>query len=386
MRARTYTLDGDAELLAFAGEDGWLFDRDGVGLAARGVAGRVPVGEALSALRAVDGDHGAIALGALPFEPSLAVRGELVIPSAVLRRAPDGTCTVTVVGDGPDPELDVRRDRPAPDAFSLRPAPPHDAWCAVIERAIARIKDGELGKVVLAREVTVEANREIVVSQVLARLQALYPSCWVFSAEGFVGASPELLVSRRGDRVVTHPLAGTIPHSGDPDVDRRAAERMLASPKERAEHAFAVDDAAATLRPLCASLTVPAAPSIVALRNVAHLGTRIEGVLAPPTPSALDLALALHPTPAVGGTPTDAAVRYLRTAEGVDRGRYAGPVGWVDASGDGEFVVGIRSAEISGAVARLFAGVGIVEGSVPEEELAETQLKLQALLAAVVRP
>lgn len=399
MIARTVPVDGDADLLAFCGEDGYLFARDGAGLAAREVAARVPAGDVAAVLASIDTDDavglpgcGPVAVGALPYDPAAAAGADLVIPRVVLGRAADGTAWLTVVGeddaaiDAAAPALDVRSDASAPDAFTLTATVPHAEWLAIVDAALAEIKDGTLGKVVLAREVAVETNRAIVVSQVLARLATLYPSCTVFSVDGFVGASPELLVSRTGDAVASHPLAGTIPHSGDPDVDRRAGERLLASTKDREEHAFVVADIAGALAPLCETLDVPGTPAVVAFRNVAHLGTRLTGRLAPPAPTALELALRLHPTPAVGGTPTEAAVAYQREVERFDRGRYAGPVGWVDRRGDGAFWVGIRSAEIAGTSARLFAGVGVVDGSVPEEELAETQLKLQALLAAVVRP
>jgi menaquinone-specific isochorismate synthase len=399
VKARTRRLDAAEapELLAFAGEDGWLFDRDGIGLAMRGPVRRVAVPDVAGFLGSFDVDDevglpgcGPVAVAALAFDPRFTGRGEAVVPAYVLGRAPDGTCWLTVVDDADEPDLwhDARSGAAAPDGFTLTPTVSHADWCEMIGKAVARIADGAFSKVVLAREVVVEASSDLVVSQVLARLQALYPSCTVFSAEGFVGASPELLVSRQGTAVTSHPLAGTVAHSGDRDADRRASEQMLSSPKERAEHQLVVEAVAEVLGPRCASLDVPASPSIVALRNVAHLGTLVTGTLAASAamPTALDLALALHPTPAVAGTPTEDAIAYLREVEGFDRGRYAGPVGWVDARGDGAFVVGIRSAEIAGRVARLFAGVGVVEGSDADEELAETQLKLQALLAAVVRP
>jgi menaquinone-specific isochorismate synthase len=384
------------DLLAFAGEDGWVFERDGVGLAMRGVAARVAARDVDACLASIAVDDeiglpgcGAIAATALPFDPDAAAVADAVIPAVVLGRAADGTSWVTTIGDVDAAGAlgDHRSTARAPDAFTLTPTVSHADWCEIIAKAVGRIADGAFSKVVLAREVVVEASSDIVVSQVLARLQALYPSCTVFSADGFVGASPELLVSRYGDVVTSHPLAGTIAHSGDVDADRRASERLLSSGKDREEHGLVVSFVADVLRPFCASLEVPDAPSIVAMRNVAHLGTLVQGRLRDePAPSALTLALALHPTPAVAGTPTDDAVAYLKAVEGFDRGRYAGAVGWVDGRGDGAFVVGIRCAEIAGRLARLFAGVGVVEGSDPDDELAETQLKLQALLAAVVRP
>ena len=402
LAARTRSLPSDAapDLLAFAGEDGWVFERDGVGLAMRGVAARVAVRDVGACLASIAVDDevglpgcGAIAATALPFDPDAAAVADAVIPAVVLGRTADGTSWVTTIGarevdlDAGEVLVDHRSAARAPDAFTLTPTVSHADWCEIIAKAVARIADGAFSKVVLAREVVVEASSDIVVSQVLARLQVLYPSCTVFSADGFVGASPELLVSRYGDTVTSHPLAGTIAHSGDADADRRASERLLASAKDREEHGLVVSFVADVLRPFCDSLDVPDAPSIVAMRNVAHLGTLVRGRLRDdPAPSALSLALALHPTPAVAGTPTHDAVAYLKSVEGFDRGRYAGAVGWVDGRGDGAFVVGIRCAEIAGRLARLFAGVGVVEGSDPDDELAETQLKLQALLAAVVRP
>lgn len=279
-----------------------------------------------------------------------------------------------------------RTAQEAPDGFTLASTRSHGEWNETVRDAIETVRSGRLRKVVLAREVTVVANQVIPVATVLARLRALYPACRVFSVDGFVGASPEMLVTRHGTEVVAHPLAGTVARSGDPDTDATLAGLLLASHKEREEHALVVEAVADALRRHCDSLEVPAEPSVVPFRNVSHLGTRIEGRLRRPAASALALAAALHPTPAVAGTPTDEALAYIAEVEKLDRGRYAGPVGWVDAQGDGEFAVGIRSAEIEGNRARLFAGVGLVAESDPEAELLETQLKLQALLAALVRP
>ena len=390
--ARTEEIDpAGVDLLAFAGDDGVLFERDGYGLAGRGVALRVPATEAAAVLAAIDAENGLrrpgtgpVAFGALPFRPDSA--GEVLVPAVLVGRARDGTAWRTVVGDAIPPDAPAPVHRRPPDDFRLTAARPHDEWLEVIADAVAAIRAGRLRKVVLAREVTVEANRPVLPLDVMGRLRALYPSCMLFSVGGFVGASPELLVSRRGDAVRSQPMAGTIPRSGDPDVDARLAAALLASGKDRHEHAMVVDAVAATLRPHCSSLDVPEEPSIVPLRNVSHLGTVVSGRLDGAAPSALDLAILLHPTPAVGGTPTGDALAYIAEAEGLDRGRYAGPVGWMDARGDGEWAVGVRSAELDGTRARLFAGVGVVADSVPELELAETQLKLQALLAAVVRP
>lgn len=313
---------------------------------------------------------GELAIGALPFDPVAPT--DLLVPAEVER----GELTPPAAA----------ADYAGPDSFALTSVRPHAEFLALIQEAVDGIEAGAFDKVVLAREVMVEANRPIAIDDVLERLRSLYPSCMVFSIEGYVGASPELLIERRGDRIVSHPLAGTFPRSGDPESDRHLAETLFASDKDRREHRFVVDAVAGALELRCGELSVPETPTIVQLRNVVHLGTRIEGTLTGPLPGALELVAAIAPTPAVGGTPRTPALEFVARHEGFARGRYGGPVGWVDAEGDGQFAIGIRSADIEGACARLVAGVGIVKGSVPQDELAETQLKLQALLSAVVRP
>jgi isochorismate synthase len=213
-----------------------------------------------------------------------------------------------------------------------------------------------------------------------------YPSCMLFAVGGFVGASPELLVARTGDLVRSHPMAGTAPRSADPSTDARLAADLLASAKDQVEHRYTIDMVHDTLLPWCSYLDEEAQPSIVAMANVQHLATLVEGRLSSPPASALELMRALHPTPAVNGSPRAAALELIERYEGIDRGRYAGPVGWVDAQGNGEWAVGIRSAEIDGTTARLFAGVGVVADSDPELELAETRAKFQAVLNAILRP
>lgn len=345
---------------------------------------------------------GPVALGALPFDPGHSA--ELVVPRlSVCRRR--GRAWATLVAPGPpgtnDALTSLRNelqllsrpvpDETLPDGFDLRASMSHDRWKQLISRTVAEMEAGRLKKVVMARRVDVVANRPFVLPETLARLAALYPSCTVFHVDGFIGASPELLVRRSGYEVASHPLAGTIARSGDATTDQAMLAGLMASPKERQEHSIVVDEISTRLAAVCSSLEVPPAPSVLMLRNVSHLGTPITGKLAdlagtarPAT--ALQLAARLHPTPAVGGRPTEAALRWQRENEGFDRRCYAGPVGWVDSRGDGEWAVGVRSAHISAERAYLFAGNGIVAGSVPEAELAETQLKLQALLSALVRP
>ena len=356
------------------------FEHEGQGVLGVGVRERIELhrgygaDDAWPTVRAAlaGAGDGAIALGALPFDPSEPC--SLVVPAQLTR------------GELPAPPLPDPAHHESPDAFTLTSSRPHREFLSLVDAAVTAIDRGELDKVVLAREVMVEANRPIVVHEVLERLRTLYPSTMVFSIDGYVGASPELLISRSGTRIVSHPLAGTYARSGDPVVDERMAIALFESGKDRQEHRFVVDAIAAVLTPMCSHIAVPEVPSIMQLRNVLHLGTHIEGELREDAPTALELVARLQPTPAVGGTPTPAALAWLAANEGLERGRYAGPVGWVDANGDGEFALGIRSADIDGNRARLVAGVGLVKGSDPESELAETQLKLQALLAAVVRP
>ncbi len=422
----------DVGLLAAAGSGGVLWQHESFGLAGRGVALRIElprgltdaaaVAEVAGHLAAIQRSDdvagpgtGAVAVGALPFARDAA--GTLVVPRVVIGRR-DGEAWITTIsrpGDGPfashlagemaaDALGGFTDPRPAPSQFTLTSVLDHAAWEELVTRAVARIHDGALGKVVLARQVDVTANRPFVTSDVLSRLLALYPTCMVFRVDGFLGASPELLIERRGTHVASHPLAGTVGRSGDLATDEALIAGLLASPKERREHAYVIEGLRRTLGPACESLDVPGKPTVLELRNVTHLASRLSGVLsavpggpaeragdesAHPglrVPSALQLVARVHPTPAVGGTPTDEAVAYIAEVEGFDRGRYAGPVGWMDARGDGSWAIGLRSADVADDHASIYAGVGVVAGSRPRSELEETQLKLQALLAALVRP
>jgi isochorismate synthase len=266
----------------------------------------------------------------------------------------------------------------------VRAAEPPDRWQASLLAARDRLRAGAGRKVVLAREVVVTADRPLSRAAVAHRLRATYPGCTRFAVEGFVGATPELLVARAGDMVRAQPMAGTAPRSADPTTDARLAAGLLSSAKDQVEHRYTIDMVHDTLLPYCSYLDEEAEPSVVAMANVQHLATQVEGRLSAPAASVVELMAALHPTPAVAGVPRAGALSLIGTHEPFDRGRYAGPVGWVDADGNGEWVVGIRSAELSGTTARVFAGVGVVADSDPDAELAETRAKLQALLTALV--
>jgi menaquinone-specific isochorismate synthase len=405
--ARTIPLADPPDLLEAAGDGGllWRDEHDGIvgrGEAFRldfphGVADRQAVDRVAEALRAVVSEDdvglpgcGPLAVGALPFDPTAA--GSLVVPRQIIGRRADCAWLTTIepAGQASAGWEGAPTTRPAgepPDEFTLTPSLPHSEWKALVAATVERIVAHEFEKVVLARRIDIAANRPFVIGDVLARLVALYPSCMVFSVDGFIGASPELLIAREGDAVTSHPLAGTVARSGDAHADEALVRGLMSSAKARREHQVVVDGLTRALTPVCADLDVPATPSVLGLRNVSHLATRIRARLAPAScETALELVARVHPTAAVGGNPRDAAVPYLQKVEGFDRGRYAGPVGWVDARGDGAWAIGIRSAVVDGSQARIFAGNGVVAGSDPADELAETQLKLQALLAALVRP
>lgn len=398
--ARTRRLDEEIDLLAVAGPDGVLFTRGGTGLAGRGETLRIahgpeddPEASIGAALGTIEVDDevarpgcGPVGFAALPFDPRRA--GTVIVPEIVVGRAEDGTRWVTTVGPAGAPRPDLVAppvDQTGPSRIEVAAARPAADWCAAVATATAAIRAGRLDKVVLAREVSVTADRPIDAATVLDRLRTTFPGCWITAVDGVIGASPELLVARRGDVVRSHPLAGTAPRGGDPTTDARLGARLLASTKNREEHQITIDEVHETLLPWCSYLDSEAEPSIVAVANVQHLGTMVEGRLSDPVPSVLELVRALHPTPAVCGRPRGPALTLIDEVEQLDRGSYAGPVGWVDHRGNGEWAVGIRSAAIEGPVARLRAGNGIVADSDPETELAETQAKLQALLGVLVR-
>jgi len=420
--SRTVRLDIEVDLLSLAGADGTLFEQG-----RRGLAGLDPLPERLvvprdspevasaavmAALSAIVSDDrvgrpgcGPVAIGALPFDPT--APASLVVSRATVGRAEDGTRWITTLIDRdarPDDHDELvghviertltggprRGDTdpvaaPISDIRITSSRPPLD-WCDAVRDARDELRRGAADKVVLAREVVVRADADLSRTAILDRLRRAYPSCMLYAVDGFIGATPELLVSRLDDNVRSHPMAGTTPRSADPTTDARLAAALLASTKDREEHRITIDMVHDTLLRYCSYIDEEAEPSIVAMANVSHLATLVEGRLSSPPASAIELMTALHPTPAVCGSPRDAALALIARYEHLDRGPYAGPVGWVDAAGNGEWAVGLRCAELDGPTARLFAGVGVVPDSDPDAELAETQAKLQAILAAVIRP
>jgi isochorismate synthase len=402
------------------------------------------VASLLGAARVEDPERsglGPAAVGALPFSP--ASPGQLVVPSLLLRTGPDGRTWAVLTGPGPfdpPPAADLvarlratarhaprwptarRLDGPWPTGAAsgggvaddqelwttARPPFPGgvasptggpgtgpggsglgsslDTWRAGVLAALEAIGSGRLDKVVLAREAVVEADGPFPRAELLRRLQRRPGgSTFLYASDGFVGASPELLVRRRGRVATSRPMAGTVPRGDSPGAEADGLARLTGSPKEAVEHRLVVDAVAEGLAKVADRVEV-GRPEVVRLATVAHLATEITADLTGPLPTALELAGLLHPTPAVGGSPRDAALAAIAALEPFDRGRYAGPVGWVDRAGDGEWAVALRCATLDGRRAHLIAGAGIVPGSDPDAEWAETEYKLRAMLEVLLTP
>ena len=388
--------DRPVDLNDIAGGDGVLFVRNAVGIAGRAVAATVPVDEAVDFLAGLDHDStvpgaGPVALGCIPFVPGASA--DLVVPRIQVRKDAVGATSVTLVGEVDDDlvtEALIPREpsRATAARWSIEPEVDIDEYLAAVVAARDAVRAGLLTKAVIARPIRVRSSEPIDVHAVLHRLRASFGSSYRYSIDGFIGASPELLVEVDGAIVRSHPLAGTAPRTGDVDNDARIAADLIASTKNQVEHRVVIDVVHDTLLPWASYLDWEPEPSIVTVANVQHLGTRMEGMLSQPGPSVIHLVRALSPTPALGGHPRDAAIDLIQRVEGFERGRYGGAVGWVDATGNGTWAVAIRCAELSDdrRSARLVAGGGIVAASDPHAELAETQAKFQAMLSAIVRP
>ncbi len=415
LHARTVALDYGPDALEFDGSPTVLFDRPGLTLVGWGTALLVPASDAAAALAAIPCEDevgvlgsGPVALGALPFTGTF--DGFLVVPRFTMGVSRDadgitrrwatavGPTDVALPGTGElfDAVIWQYGTTPAapepatPGVAGLETAMTSEGYAAMVAAAVeAMAPPGVLRKVVLSRPVELRLEGPLPLSAALRRLRAGEPSCTIFSMpvpEGtFFGASPELLVARHGSRVSSHPLAGTVARGDTARTDADAQRGLAGSAKNRAEHRYVVDAVAAVLAPSCDDLTVPDEPSVVAFRSVAHLGTRIEGRLAEPV-GVLELLERLHPTPAVGGTPRAEALAFIAGHEAGVRGHWAGPVGWVGAGGDGEWMIGIRSAQLDAdaTTLQLRAGGGIVRDSDPEAEAAEANVKLATVLDAVV--
>jgi len=413
--------DAPVDLLAAWRPGSFLMERRGAGIVATGELRRieVPAGPAQATRAALVADaalsdlgvDGAVAAGALPYAgdaPAGLLLPERVTVTSIAPRDLDlrarGAHGATGASCGTPP----RRQRAVPEeaAVARRPATTHEpapthpapalrwraepsaaAYARAVAEAISRIRAGELEKVVLTRSL-VAANPGLDLLRLLAELRRRDPDCHLFAAPAagggaFVGATPETLLRREGDRVVSLPHAGTAARSPDPGRDRQAAEALLHSAKDLHEHAAVVEVVADTLAPHCADLRVDSEPHLAATAAVWHLATAVRGRLRPSAPSALALAAELHPTPAVCGTPRAVAGALIARLEPASRGLYAGLVGWVDGRGDGEWAVSLRCALVTRAAVRIHAGAGIVAESRPDLEVAETEVKFRTMVDAL---
>lgn len=367
---------------------------------------------------------GPVAFGSFAFDEGSDQRSVLVVPRVVVGRR-GGTAWITTIttsqttaGSAPTLApvptlahvLDDVEPVTAPGAVTYsQGAVADDAWTAAVEQAVQQIRDGRLDKVVMARDVQARTEQPIDPRWLLTRLATAYTGCWTFSVDGMLGATPELLVRSEKGLVTSRVLAGTIRRTGGDEADLARAAKLAHSSKDLEEHEYAVASVAEALAPYCQSLNVPETPFVLHLPNVLHLASDVTGVLctrgatalaattgpsgaagaaggAGTAPSSLSLAAALHPTAAVCGTPTPVANDLIRALEGMDRARYAGPVGWVGGDGDGEWGIALRSASLDPddpRSARLFAGCGVVAASDPEAELAETEAKLEPMRLAL---
>lgn len=322
-----------------------------------------------------------IAVGAIPFDTRKSV--ELIIPNS------------TIIHHGP--YMDHSREMISNEAsYEIQSIPEASEYMNGVSNGITKIISGKLNKIVLGRVLDITSCKDVEVSPILHNLKKHNKSGYTFavnigdftsdlkgSRKTLIGASPELLVSKIGNKLVANPLAGSRPRSKDSAEDQRRAQELATSHKDLIEHEVVVEAVRNSLQPFCHSLVVPEKPSIIKTETMWHLSTEIYGEVNDPSISSLTLAYALHPTPAVCGSPTELAREEIYQIEPFDRGFFTGMVGWCSQSGDGEWVVTIRCAEIEAQKVRLFAGAGIVADSKPEEELAETAAKFKTMLDAM---
>jgi menaquinone-specific isochorismate synthase len=380
-----------------------LFVRNGIGVATHGIAARLASRDAKEFLASIQIDDsvkapgsGPVLIGSIPFDSQ--ELHEFVLPKILVCKSEDGRCWVTAV-DIEEIELAhvfeshvseefISSSSTTSSSYTVAPGVEIDTYLQAVTVARDAVRSGTITKAVIARDVIVTSTNPIDIRAVLLRLRNSFGTSYQFSIDGFVGASPELLVSILDGEVSSHPLAGTAPRTGDPTTDNDIATALLSSTKNQIEHRIVIDAVHDTLLPWCSYLDWEPEASIVAVANVQHLGTHMSGRLSEPFLHILDAVYALSPTPALGGFPRDKALQLISDVEGMSRGRYGGAVGWFDSKGNGVWAVAIRCAEYSNnnMNARLFAGGGIVADSDPLSELAETQAKLQAMLAAIIRP
>ena len=311
----------------------------------------------------------------------------LIIPEVVLGHK-NGKSWITWIGNKSQPDItQISNSAISSEITWQNGSISDDKWREQVTTAIAAIKSNKLEKVVLARDLNATSNTSIDIRNLLQRLEIEYPSTWLFFVDGLVGATPELLVRLSKSLVTSRVLAGTIRKSGNEDRDLALAASLAKSSKDLEEHEYAVKSVADALAPFCSSTNVPESPFVLHLSNVMHLATDVTGVLNDSAKQAdiFTLVEKLHPSAAVCGTPTDVAKKLIASLEEMNRGRYSGPVGWIDAHGDGEIAIALRCGQLSPdhKSIRIFAGCGIVAGSDPANEYAESQAKLMPMRTAL---
>ena len=322
---------------------------------------------------------GLVAFGSIAFADESSLESVLIVPEIIIGSR-DGRMWLTSV-NGATPPTPSKFVAAAPIALSSG-TQTRAGFETSVSQAVDAIVAGRAEKVVLARDLVAEVGDDFDLRPVLAKLAERYPSCWVYSVDGTFGASPELLVRVSHGQVSARVLAGTAGRGTDPGVDHAIAAALAASHKNLAEHSFAVDSLVQALAPFCDHVDADTEPFSLALPNVWHLASDVHGVLKEDA-SVLDVASALHPTAAVAGTPRLEALKLIAELEPFDRGRYAGPVGWIGADGDGEWAIALRGGQLSDGKLTAYAGCGIVAESEAEAELAETDLKFQPVLGAL---
>jgi menaquinone-specific isochorismate synthase len=309
----------------------------------------------------------------------------LVIPKVIVGQK-GSQSWITWIGDQPQPVLNDLPAQYSHSTFTYGDGSiSSDSWKERVAEAIKRIEQSEVDKVVLARDLVATTTSEIDARPILKKLSTEYPSTWTFAVDGLVGATPELLLRLSRGMVTSRVLAGTIPKTGDDEKDLALAGSLARSSKDLEEHEYAVRSVAEALEPFCSSTNVPESPFVLHLANVMHLATDVTGALTETKQrvDAFSLLKSLHPSAAVCGTPRNIAFDIIDEIEGMNRGRYAGPVGWIDASGDGELGIALRTGQISGKEIRIYAGCGIVAGSNPEKELEESAAKMIPMRSAL---
>ncbi|MGW6455263.1 isochorismate synthase [Streptomyces sp. NPDC055078] len=348
-------------------------------LLARGVRREIPEGDEPLPRRvaaALRDSRSPVVIGAVPFDQS--APPALVVPEAVHTGPPLAA----------DPLIALPAERPSPARWDIRPEPAPEVYAKGVAAAVDRMWKGEFSKVVLARTLELTHSEPLDIPPMLQRLARRDPAGYTFAlpttpGRTLLGASPELLVSRRGRTLVANPLAGSTPRSADLAEDVQRAAALLQSAKDLHEHAVVVDAVHQGMAAYCSAIDVPPRPTLIRTATMWHLSTTVTGTLRRPEVSALEIACALHPTPAVCGTPTALARTVIEETEPFDRGFFTGMVGWGNAGGDGEWVVTIRCAEAEKRTLRLYAGAGVVAASEPEAETEETAAKFRTFLNAV---